>query len=200
MNATPEQQKKILIVLIVLIAAINVYNYRGGEKPRTAPLTYEPGAVAASAVRTGVQSRTADDPLQVFLVHRQEKFPPVTRDIFRMENPRPPKPKIVLKTAPTPTVTAPPVPQKTPEEIAAEAARADLSKFRFLGYLTDKESSLFLSRDGETFIVRSGDRILKNYRVKEASKDYVVLFDTVTRVEMKIELSGGGDSSPQKPR
>jgi hypothetical protein len=203
MNVTPEQQKKILIVLIALIALINVYTYFKGEKPRTAPLTYGPGAVAASSVRTGVQSREADDPLQVFLVQRQEKFPGVSRDIFRMENPNPVRPIKKLITKPTHTVVLPPpVPQKTAEEIAADAAKLDLSKFRFLGYLTGagKDSSLFLSKEGETFIARSGDRILKSYRIKEASKDSVVLQDTVTKVEVKIELSGGGDSSPQKSR
>ncbi len=136
--------------------------------------------------------------MQLLLLKREEKYPGVIRDIFRMENPAPPKPKAkpvsVVATAPTPTV--PPVPVKTPEQIAEEAARADLSKFRFLGYLTDKDSSLFLSKDGETFIVRSGETVLRNYRVKEANRDFVVLLDTETKVEVKVELSGGGDQAP----
>ena len=123
-----------------------------------------------------------------------------------MENPAPAKMKFAFKTALTPTL--PPVQVKTPEELAAEAAaaavraaadaaRADLSRFRFLGYLTEQESKLFLSKDGELFIVKSGDAVLKTYRVKEASKDYVVLRDTVTGVEVRIELSGGEPAASQ---
>lgn len=200
MNLNPEQQKKLLIALLAVLALLIGYRVMTAEKPRTAPLTYNRGAVATSSVRTGIRSPAdGPDPLQVFLVQREEKFPGVARDIFRMEDPAPRR-RPVLKSVPTPTVPAPPpVPEKTPEEIAAEAARADLSKFRFLGYLTDKESSLFLSKDGETYIVRSGDTVLKNYRVKEAGKDYVVLLDTATRVEMKVELSGGSEPPSRAP-
>ena len=147
--------------------------------------------------------------MSVFLERRGEKFPGVARDIFRMENPAP-RPKGVVST--------PPVHVKKPEEIAAESAQAaalaaqaaaqaaaetarlDLSKFRFLGYLTDQDNMLFLSKDGELFIVKSGDQVLKNYKVKEASKDYVVLLDTITRVEVRISLSGSEQSVQQPGR
>jgi transcription termination factor Rho len=48
--------------------------------------------------------------------------------------------------------------------------------------------------------VRSGDTVLKNYRVKEAGKDHVVLLDSMTRVEVRIELSGGADQAPPQQR
>jgi hypothetical protein len=203
MTLTREQQKKLLGALVAVLAVLIVYRVQTAEKPKTAALTYTRGAVATSSVRTGIQSPAAGtDPLQVLLVRREEKFPGVIRDIFRMQNPAP-RTIPAVKTAPTPTVAAPPpVPEKTPEEIAAEAARADLFRFRFLGYLTDKDSTLFLSKDGELFIVRSGDRVLKNYKVKAASKDYVVLLDTITKVEVRVELSGSADQAPplQRPR
>lgn len=201
MTLTQEQQKKLLAGLLAALALLVVYRITTAEKPKTAPLTYGRGAVATSSVRTGIQSPASGaDPLQVFLVRREEKFPGVIRDIFRMENPAPrPKPK------PAPAAVAPVLPTapvKTPEEIAADASRLDLSKFRFLGYLTDKDSTLFLSKDGELFLVRSGDTVLKNYQVKEAGKDYVILFDTATRVEVRVELTGGADQAAQqqKPR
>ncbi len=198
MILTREQQKKLLVGLLAALALLVVYRITTAEKPRTAPLTYGRGAVATSSVRTGIQSPASGaDPLQVFLVRREEKFPGVIRDIFRMENPVAPKPK------PAPVAVAPvlpPAPVKTPEEIAADASRLDLSKFRFLGYLTDKDSTLFLSKDGELFLVRSGDTVLKNYQVKEAGKDYVILFDTATRVEVRVELSGGADQAAQQQK
>lgn len=201
MSLSPEQQKKMLYAVLSVLAAAVLYVWLTGEKPRTAPLTYTRGSVATSRVRTGIaQPSLEGDPLKLFLARRMERFPAVSRDIFRMELPVP-KPKLEIRSAPTPTVVMPVIPEKTPEQIAAEAARADLSKFRFLGYLTDTdtESSLFLAKDGETFIVHSGDAVLKNYRVKQAGKDFVVLLDTITRVEVKVELSGGAEQAPQSP-
>jgi hypothetical protein len=209
MMLSKAQQQMVLIVLVALIVLINGYFYLTGEKPKTAPLTYVRGAVAVAPVRQGPSSRmTGADPLNIFLERRREKFPNVVRDIFRMENPVP-KPK-----APSRPVT-PPVIVKTPEEIAAEAAqaaaaaaraaieaaaqaaRADLMKFQFVGYLTDKESTIFLSKEGELFIVKKGSQLLKSYKVKETGKNYVILLDTVTGVEVQLDLPGGEMSPPQ---
>ncbi len=205
MTFTRKQQNVTLISLLAALALLNGYSFMTREKPKTAPLTYTPGAIASSPVRRGLAARTGGaDPLNIFLEQRAEKYPGLVRDIFRMENPAP---KVKPKVASVATATVPPVPVKTPEELAAEAAaaavraaaeaaRADLSRFRFLGYLTERESKLFLSKDGELFIVKSGDAVLKTYKVKEASKDHVVLLDTVTGVEVRIELSGSEPSSP----
>lgn len=199
MTLSPEQQKKILIMLVAVLALLIVYRMATAEKPKTAPLTYTQGAIAGSPVRPGLSSQaTGVDPLSVFLQRREEKFARVARDIFRMENPAPPKPKPAAASIVTPTL--PPVPVKTPEEIAADLARADLSKFRFLGYLTDKDNTLFLSKDGENYIVKSGDRVLKNYIVKQASKDHVILFDTITHVEVRIDLAGSEPASQPQQR
>jgi hypothetical protein len=34
--------------------------------------------------------------------------------------------------------------------------------------------------------------VLKNYQIKAVGKDHVVLYDTVTKVEVRIELTGSG--------
>jgi hypothetical protein len=200
MTFTKEHQKIVLFSLIASIVLLNGYRFLNGEKPRTAPLAYTPGSVASSPVRHGLLSREAGaDPLGIFIERRHERYPGVSRDIFRMVNPAP-----APRSRPTPTVAVapppppPPVPQRTPEEIAADLARADLAKFRFLGYLTDKENTLFLSKDGELFIVKGGSKLLQTYKVKEAGKDAVVLFDTATRVEVRLELSG--DETQQQPQ
>lgn len=199
MKSTKGQQKTVLVALVALLVFLNIYYFLTGEKPKTAPLTYERGAVASSPVRQGTMSRAAGaDPLNIFLERREEKYPGVSRDIFRMENPsaKPKsKPTAMLVAAPTPTI--PVAPEKTPEQIAEDLARADLSKFRFLGFLTEKDNTLFLSKDGELFMVKSGGKVLKNYMIKEAGKDYVVLLDTITRVELRVELSGGEQAPPQ---
>ena len=221
MKLTQDRQTFVLIALVAVFVLLNGYRIMTGEKPKTAPLTYQRGAVATSPVRQWLSSRA--DPLNVFLERRQEKFPGVARDIFRMEDPAPKKKP---KAAPAPPPPPPPPPPPTPEELAAQAAkvaadqaaaaakaaadaaaaavraaadaaRQDLSKFKFLGYLTEKDSTLFLSKDGELFIVKKGSNILKSYRVKDANRNYVVLFDTLTGVEVRVELPG--ESASQQP-
>ncbi len=191
LKLSQEQEKKVLIGVLATLLLLVVYRAVTAEKPKTAPLVYQQGAVANSSVRQGLAFQASRaDPLAALLAKREEKFPGISRDIFRMENPAPPpkQKKAPPVVAPPPP---PPVPQKTPEEIAADLSRADLSKFRFLGYLTEKDNSLFLTKDGELFIVKIGERILKTYQVKEASKDSVILLDTATRVEVRVDLSGG---------
>jgi len=208
MKLTRFQQTSVLIVLVVVLVLLIGYRIMTEEKPKTAPLTYQRGAIASSPVRQGLSTRRAGvDPLNAFLERRGEKFPGVARDIFRMENPVL-KPKRVVSKA----TATPPVHVKTPEEIAADAAqaaaqaiqavadaaRADLNKFKYLGYLTEKDNTLFLSKEGELFIVKRGDIILKSYKVKEVNKNYVLLLDTVTAVEVQLELSGA-ESATQSP-
>ena len=196
MTLTRDQEKKLLIGLLAALMVFIAYRMFTAETQKVAPLTYKPGAVATSPIRKGVVSpEVGADPLLVFIERRVEKYPGVSRDIFRMADlaPKPkPAPAPVTSDAPLP----PPPPEKTPEEIAAEFSRAELSKFRFLGYLTEKDSTLFLSKDEELFLVKSGDAVLKNYRVKSAGKDFVVLFDTITKVEVRVELSGSAEPSP----
>jgi len=194
MALTTQQEKKIAVALFAVLAALVLYRMVSVEEQKTAPLTFTQGMKVSSPVRRGIAlPGGSSDPLLVFLERRIEKYPGVARDLFRMgstsgeANRRPALITQPITTVSTPTST---IPVKSPEEIAADAARADLSRFRFLGYLTDKDSSLFLSKDGELFIVKSGDTLLKNYQVKAVGKDHVVLFDTITKVEVRVELTG----------
>ena len=202
MTLTRGRQIQVLVVLVAAMAVIYVYQRVTAEAPRTAPLTYTRGMTVSSPVRRGIASPGAQaDPLNLFLERQVERYPGVRRDLFRFSGDgavQRPRPVVVSK----PVVTQQPVqlPERSPAEIAAEQARADLSSFRFLGYLTDKDSSLFLSKDGELFIAKSGDRLLKNYMIKSAGKDHVVLLDTETKVEVRIELTGSEEERPRGRR
>lgn len=194
MALSKQQEKRFLLVLVAVLAGLIVYRLSGVEAPQTAPLMYPPGMKVKSPVRRGLQaSGEGQDALTIFLARRVEAYPGMARDLFRVSKPQPPHTPVKQQpvvSMPVPTVVGPP--PKSAEEIAADQARVDLSTFRFLGYLTDpgKESSLFLSKDGELFIAKSGDMLLKNYRIKSSGKDYVILYDTVTKVEVRIELTG----------
>ncbi len=190
MALSKQQEKRLLVGLLAVLVILLLFRMFSVEAPRTAPLTYTPGMKVASPVRRGLQATgEGKDALSVFLARRVERYPGMERDLFRARE----KPVVVpiMVTRPPVTVPTVTVPEKTPEEIAADAARADLSSFRFLGYLTDKDSSLFLSKGGELYIAKSGDTVIKSYKIKSAGKDHVILYDTATKVEVRIDLSGG---------
>jgi hypothetical protein len=195
MLMTKQQEMRILGLLAAVLCGLALYRLFGVEPQRTAPLTFTPGMTVSSPVRRGIAATAPGaDPVSQFLARRELRYPGVVRDIFHLtEDAPPPKTKPAANSAATVTLPTPTVPERSPEEIAADAARADLSRFRFLGYLTDKDSSLFLSKDGELFIAKSGDVVLRTYRIKTAGKDHVVLYDTATKVEVRLELTGSAD-------
>ncbi|NTW58092.1 MAG: hypothetical protein HGA43_02845 [Nitrospirae bacterium] len=189
------QQITVLAVLATALVALSVYQRVSHEAPRTQPLTYTRGMKVSTPVRRGISaSGMVTDPLAVVVERRADTYPGVMRDIFRMSVPDPAgmrKPD----GAQTEAIITQPVstaPAKTAEEVSADLARADLSTLRFLGYLTDEDSSRFLSKEGELFIVKSGDTVLKNYMIKAVGKDHVIMHDMVTKVEVRIELTGSG--------
>ncbi|MDH4162446.1 MAG: hypothetical protein OEW15_07120 [Nitrospirota bacterium] len=195
-----DRKKRLLAVLMTVMAALWAYRLMTPEMPRTQPLLYPRGTKVSAPVREGVSpAGLARDPLSRFLARSVEKYPGVERDLFHARasgDDRRPKPVLVTKPVVTvQTAVTPTVLEKTPEEIAREKARIDLLSFRFLGVVvTDKGSSLFLSKDGELFIAKSGDNLLETYRIKDVGRDYVVLQDAVTKVEVRVELTGSGDS------
>ncbi len=201
---TKSQEKKLFSILIIILTFLIIYRVLTAETPRTQPLRYAPGLKVTAPLRQGrTASGREQDPVSIVLARHVERYPGVIRDLFHLQGDGIVRKKIVVpvvKTLPTPTtIMTPSIPQKTPTEIASDNAREDLLSFRFLGYLTDKDkdSSLFLSKDGELFIAKTGDRLLKNYKVKESGKDFVILLDTETKVEVRIELTGSGEEIPR---
>jgi len=149
---TQQQEKITLSAVLAVLTLLIIFRMATTEKPKTAPLAFPPGTVARSAVRQNhVDNPSGADPLNTFIAKRKERYPGVSRDIFKMENPAPkskPAPVIVAPAPPPP----PPPPQQTPEELAAAQSRADLAKFRFLGYLTDKDkNTVFLFQGQRAF-------------------------------------------------
>ncbi|MGH7255607.1 MAG: hypothetical protein ACREI3_07495, partial [Nitrospirales bacterium] len=94
-----------------------------------------------------------------------------------------------------PTVVAPPPP--SPEEIARQQARQQLSQYRYVGYLIQAgESKAFLGKGREIYIVRTGDTVEGRVQVAAIEPTTVKLRDTPTNLETTIPLTknGGGPS------
>jgi len=173
--------KLLLVALLGIWVVIVVYQWGTPEKQKRVPLTYTKDSLAIETNQKEGEVLTLR--LDLLEKSREVKWRK-PKNIFR--------PIKIYK--PTTTTTLPPIPEvylPSPEEIAAEKARQDLSRFKVLGFLNKGEyQEVFLSKDGELFIVRQGDMIQNRYRLKalyqEANREGVILLDPNTNVEVTI--------------
>jgi hypothetical protein len=171
--------KLLLVVLLGIWVVVIAYRFNASEPPQRALLTHvqDKATGSASTGRDGgeliLRLDLLDKSRQVEWTQPKNIFAPV--EIYRP----PPPPPVV------PQVHIP-----TPEEIAAERARQELSQFRVLGYLNkgDREE-VFLARGGELFIAHQGELIQGQYFLKELGSGRVVLQDRATNVEVTIVVS-----------
>ena len=93
---------------------------------------------------------------------------------------------------PLETIYVPVVPLgPTPEELAAEAARQELTQFRYLGYLSrNGRDEAFLSKGQELHIVRTGQLIEQRILVKAITPTGVILQESRSQVEQTILPAG----------
>ena len=105
------------------------------------------------------------------------------RDLFQPK--RPPPPPVKKVEAP------PPPPPKTPEELAEEAARAELAQFRLAGIVIRAgRAQAFLVKGDQSFMVYAGDRAGDRFTVESVDSDNVMLKDPHTSVSGQIPVSG----------
>ncbi len=106
----------------------------------------------------------------------------VQRDIFR--------PKVVER--PKPVVKAPPPPpKKSPEELAREAAEAELARIRCAGVLfRDQKGQAFMLNGTEQVMVGEGEKIGTRFVVERITPTSVRVKDPQTGVGKEIPVAG----------
>jgi hypothetical protein len=91
-------------------------------------------------------------------------------------------------TPPVAAVAPPPGP--TPEELARQAGRQELSQYRYLGYLTRSgKDEAFLSKGKDLHIVKAGEVIDQRVLVKAIAPTGVTLQETASQVEHTVVLT-----------
>jgi len=98
---------------------------------------------------------------------------------------RPPRPPAPIKKVEAPPPPAGP-PPKTPEELAEEAARAELGQVVFR---RDKGQA-FLVKGEQLFMVHAGEKVGERFRVEAIRSDSVQLNDPASHVNGQIQVSG----------
>lgn len=130
-----------------------------------------------------------------FSGYKRNIFSPIFRDEVKPPpfKPLPPPPKPVAKLpAPLPQPAAPPPPPPppppSPEELARQAAEAELSKFTFLGFLKkDGQRTVFLSKNNEIFLAKKGST-LGQFQVAELTEDAITIRSPLGGRELVIPL------------
>lgn len=112
---------------------------------------------------------------------------PFRRDIFHPKQPIA-EPTRVLKTVPKSLLE--PL-EKSPDELAREAAQAEFSQIRCVG-ISVRENTIhaYLLTGGEATLVSAGDKIGNHFVVDKIMTDRVILRDPTSGIGGQIDLSG----------
>jgi hypothetical protein len=111
------------------------------------------------------------------------------RDLFQMRLPPPPPPPVkVVETKAEPPPGPPP---KTPEQLAEEAARAELGQIKLVGVVfRGEKGQAFLVKGDQVYMVHAGGRVGERFHVEAIRPDSIQLRDPATRVSGQIPVSG----------
>lgn len=158
-----------LFILFALFFVLIINNImRRPEVRRVSELAYKTGAVkvAGEEIEAGLPGIKSG-----LLSPEREKFRMGKRGIFEplkfVKKKKPPKP------APKPEPEPEPKPEPEPEPTPMEKA---VASFTFLGFMeAEKVKTIFLTREGEIYIVKEGDTILDNYLAKRITDNKIVI-------------------------
>lgn len=205
-----DKKKIILVVLVVFLAGywvVELFVGTGNHAPAPASVA---GTGAAKKGQQGPPNMAIN--VDIGLLERPRPAYKAAKNIFAPVYAKPvlvkqPKPAPGAKPGETVTVTPlpplpPPPPPKPQSEIDAENAREEMQKIRVLGFLKRKgRTDVFVSLGNDNFVVPRGGKIIKGYYVADIGKDFVLLSDKNTGVEVRVntEQPKGGSKTVPSP-
>jgi hypothetical protein len=198
------KKKIILAALLCLLAGYWVFALfiKGSGAPAPAARTAAP---AAGKRQQGPPMAAIK--VDLYLLEKPRPAYNASKNIFspvykKPELVKPPQPPSAGKPGQPPiTVTPlpplpPPPPPKSQAEIDAENAREEMKKIRVLGFLKRKDrTDVFVSLGAENFVVARGGKITKEYYVTDIGKDFVLLSDKFTGVEVRVSTESSKEGS-----
>jgi Tfp pilus assembly protein PilP len=167
-----KRQHVLLASGVALLLLLNLRQWlpRSGDTPRA------PAARGASFQPDDFRLKTASAP-----TNREG----VSRNLFAPKVVAVPVKKVEL---PPPPILPPP---KTPEQLAEEAARAELAQFKLLGIVFRAEKGqAYIVKGEEVFMAFVGDKVGQRFVVDGITTDSVRLKDANTNVTGQIMVSG----------
>ena len=186
------QKKAVLLGGLLVLWGILMFSPFSGESPQTG-ISVSPVGPSPEKVQTSSNPLILAEVLEparqtVSFSNPRNIFAPLT---FKKPASPPPKGKprpAVAKTPKPVPQKPPPPPGPSPGELAAQRARQQLNKFRFLGYLKrGGESQAFLTNGKDIYIVRQGEIMEGRIHVNRIDPTTIVLSTKVKETGDQIE-------------
>ncbi len=201
-----EQQKKLLLIgLLGVWGLVMLWRVFGMEEPAHVPLKYVTGQTApregsGGQAGGGLQVASLDQvapggkkgqaefktPKNIFapLGMREEQASAKPRGAGR-HGPR----RSLAGPMPPPVNAIPPPPPPSPEELAAQAAREELGRYKYMGYLARQgRNQAVLAKEQKLHIVWTGEMIEGRVMVKAITPTAVTLKEMPSQVEQILQL------------
>ena len=189
------RQRLILFILLILLAVAALWSYSAMPRLKTATVTSsKPGQTGKQVVNTAkTPARGSDDGtvLKMDLLDKEPSgFKGYRRNFFKpifIDEVKAAKQKIVVlkPAAPPVKVVVPP----TEQIIMAQPEAAPLARFTFLGFIKKGAvKTIFLSKDKDILLVKTGDKIAGRYEATEISDLALTLTVTDTGDKIVIPL------------
>ena len=187
------RQKVLLLILLVVLVLAATYSFlRMPQQKTVGKLKNIPGGPVEA--RKSDSSKTSLKKVNLELLDKpMPRFTGFNRNIFWL------RPVDIFKKLPPPAPPPPPPPPPpSADELLSQAARAELAKFTFLGFLLkDKRRTVFLAKDKEIFVVKKGDKIANKFEVTAISDVDLAISSTSGHGQIVIPLI---ENMPLKPR
>ncbi len=167
------RRNAVFISLIVLLLGINLWYW--WPRPRETPRME-----TSSAVR-----RFQIEDFELKTSQRVEnKYAGPRRDLFQ--------PKLAAVPPGLKRTNGPPAPPpKTPEQLEAEAARAELGQIKLVGVVfRGDRGQAFLTKGDQVYLAFPGDKVGERFTVESVATDIVQMKDSKTNVTGRIPISG----------
>ena len=199
---TEERKKLLMIGLMGLWGLVLLWRFFGVEEPARAPLKYVTGQAApreGAVPGGGLQVSSLDQIIPSGKKSMEFTKPKnILAPLTMREEQSASRPRVAARRAPRqglaglmPPVTAPPPPPPppSPEELAAQAGREELSRYRYMGYLARQgRNQAVLAKEQKLHIVWTGETIEGRVVVKTITPTAVTLKEMPSQVEQILQL------------
>jgi hypothetical protein len=190
LGAENKKQIIIMVVLLAILLAVGIYDFARSGDTSAAPPVASSTATSAASSKPAIQGKKTAAPsaqnnnldptlhLNVLEASRRVKYEP-GRNIFRMEEPPPPKVDTSVRAANTPPPTPTPTPPQPP---------IPLKFYVFQNKSNADQKQIFLAEGDVVFVAKQGDIIDRRYRVVSIQKTSVTIEDVLTNNKQDIQL------------
>lgn len=180
----------ILLVLMISLVAANILNLE--QRSQATPRKESRSPLADKFQLTDFQIKGAIIPSGEDVAIHRDLFYPLIEDISdtfvdgNEHGNSTEEKRVPVEMA----KNVPPDIQRTPQQLEEEAARIDISRFKYVGFiLHDGHGQAFLIDTDQRYFVFAGDKIGGRLVVDKVTSDTVTLVDPVTNIAGQIRIS-----------